>query len=197
MSDKGSVDYLPWRAPEVEDSRDLRPIGTEAARKLAWEQGYSDGYTVGIEAGTRDARQRMTQLHEILESLAKPFSNLDEHVSDQLTALVRTLTEQLVRREISMDQSVLAKLIDEGLQALPVAASEVQIIVNPDDANFMREHMEEQSEAGWRIQTDANLSRGGCRIVSGLTQIDASVETRLTRLIESMTESEGSPDAAV
>ena len=90
MTDEGSIDYLPWRAPEVEDSRESLPVDSDAARRLAWEQAYADGYQIGIEAGTHDARQRMGYLHEILESLARPFANLDEAVSNQLAILVRS-----------------------------------------------------------------------------------------------------------
>jgi flagellar assembly protein FliH len=195
MTDEGSIDYLPWRAPEVEDSRELRHVDSEAARKLAWEQGYADGYTIGIEAGTRDARQRMGYLHEILESLAKPFADLDESVAGQLTVLVRTLAEQLVRRELQADSSVVAELVDEGLAALPVAGSDVRIFVNPDDATFIGQHMQEKSGVNYRIQSDATVSRGGCRIDTQFAGADATLETRLDRIVESMLDSRADEDA--
>jgi flagellar assembly protein FliH len=195
MSEKGTVDYLPWRAPEIEDSRALHAVDSEAARKLAWEQAYNDGYTIGVEAGTRDARQRMAYLHEILESLARPFRDLDESVASQLTTLVRTLAEALVRREIELDQSVLNKLVDEGLQALPVSESEVRIVVNPEDAAMMNEYLEEHADTPWRVQSDATVSRGGCQIFSKETQIDATVETRLARLVERMLDAKDSANA--
>lgn len=195
MTDEGSIDYLPWRAPEVEDSREDYPVDSEAARKLAWEQAYSDGYTIGIEAGTRDARKRMGYLHEILESLAKPFADLDEAVAVQLTSLVRAMVEQLVRREISSDQSVLGKLVEEGLEALPVAGTAVRILVNPEDASFMSEHMQEKSDVNYEIKSDATISRGGCRLETDVSSIDATLETRLGRLIEEMLDGEANQDA--
>ena len=195
MTDEGSIDYLPWRAPEVEDSREEYPADSEAARKLAWEQAYSDGYTIGIEAGTRDARQRMGYLHEILESLARPFADLDEAVTDQLTTLVRAIVEQLARREISCDPSVLGELVDEGLAALPVAGSSVRILVNPDDAAFMAQYIEEKSDLDYEIKSDASMSRGGCRLETNVSSIDATLETRLGRLIEEMLDAEAKQDA--
>ena len=195
MTDEGSIDYLPWRAPEIEDSRERYPVDSEAAQKLAWEQGYSDGYTIGIEAGTRDARQRMGYLHQILESLAKPFSDLDESVASQLTGLLRTLAEQLARREISVDQELLGTLIDEALSALPVADSVVRLVVNPDDATFINEYMESTTGISYEIQTDATLSRGGCRIDTEFSGIDATLETRLNRIVESMLDGQVTDDA--
>jgi flagellar assembly protein FliH len=196
MTEEGSIDYLPWRAPEVEDSRESLPVDSDAARRLAWEQAYADGYQIGIEAGTHDARQRMGYLHEILESLARPFANLDEAVSNQLAILVRSLAEQIVRRELAVDQTVIAKLVDEGLAALPIAGTKVRIVLHPDDAAFISEHMQERSDVDWRIQTDAALTRGGCRIFSEFSGVDATVEARLNRIVESMLSAQEGHDAA-
>lgn len=195
MTSEGSIDYLPWRAPEVEDLREVRPVDAEAARKLAWEQGYSDGYVIGMEAGTRDARSRMGYLHEILEALARPFTELDENVSEQIGTLVRRLAEQLVRREVKLDQSTVCRIVDAGLEALPVATTDVLIIVNPDDAELIKDHLDSEIEAGWRLQTDAKLTRGGCRIISDVSSIDATVESRLDRLVEKMLEEHEGDDA--
>ena len=186
MSGEGTVDYLPWRAPEVEDSRSLRPVDAEAARKLAWEQGYADGYNIGVEAGTRDARQRMGYLHEILEALARPFRDLDESVSAQICELVRALTRQLVRKEVALDSETVCRVIDEALTALPVAETPVSIIVNPDDAEFVNTHLADDTIVSWNLATDAGLARGDCRLVADLSRIDATLDTRLDRLIEQM-----------
>lgn len=137
----------------------------------------------------------MGYLHEILESLAKPFADLDESVSIQLAGLVRTLTEQLVRREINRDQTVIATLVEEGLAALPVAGSDVRISVNPDDAAFMNEYMQDRTDIDYRIHSDATLTRGECRIETDFSGIDATLETRLNRMVEAMLDGQANHDA--
>jgi flagellar assembly protein FliH len=105
------------------------------------------------------------------------------------------IAEQLVRREISRDQTVIGKLVEEGLEALPVAGSAVRIVVNPDDASFMSEHMEGRPDLNYEIKADAAISRGGCRLETDVSSIDATLETRLGRLIEAMLDAEANQDA--
>ena len=184
--DHSNLEYLPWRAPEVDDSRHLRPADVESARKLAWEQGYEDGYSIAMEAGTLDARQRMAYLHEILESLGKPFRDLDDNVSSQLAVLVQSVAEQLLRRELELDSGHLRNIVTECLRALPVSSADVEIVVHPDDAALIEEHLAETSQRSWRIRRDPKQKRGGCLFVSDVAQIDASIETRLKRIVENM-----------
>lgn len=186
-TDSSKLDYLPWRAPEVDDSRHLRPVDVEAARKLAWEQGYEDGYSIGMEAGVRDAAQRIEHLSEILETFARPFADLDEAVASQLVVLVKAVAEQIVRREVSIDPAYLAEVVREGMQALPVAQSEVSIVVNPEDAAVIEKLLADVStERNWSLKPDPKQPRGGCALLSDLTQIDGQIETRLQRLLSGM-----------
>jgi flagellar assembly protein FliH len=190
-TDSSKLDYLPWRAPEVDDSRHLRPVDVEAARKLAWEQGYEDGYSIGMEAGMRDAGQRIAHLDEILESLARPFADLDDSVASQLAVLVKSVAEQIVRREISIDPTHIVDIVREGLQAMPVAQTEVTIVVNPEDASLIEAQLADASVGrSWHLKIDGNQPRGGCALLSDLSQIDAQIETRLQRLLSGMIDAE-------
>jgi len=191
-TDSSKLDYLPWRAPEVDDSRHLRPVDVEAARKLAWEQGYEDGYSIGMETGMRDAAQKVAHLDEILQVLARPFADLDDAVATQLAALVKAVAEQIVRREITIEPTHLDTVVREAMAALPVSASEVTILVNPEEASLIAEGLTTESpQRGWRLQADPRQPRGGCTLQSGLSQIDAQVETRLQRLVSGMIEAGG------
>jgi flagellar assembly protein FliH len=188
-NDPTNLNYLPWRAPEVVDSRHLRPVDVEAARKLAWEQGYEDGYSIGMEAGMGDARRSMGYLDEILRTLAKPFEDLDTSVTSQLAVLVKTIAAVILRRESEIDASFLLDIVKQGIAALPVAAGEVRIVVHPDDAALIENHLEASAQdRDWRIAADPEQPRGGCRLLSDIAQIDANVEQRLERLVASMLE---------
>lgn len=189
--------YLPWRAPEIDDSSHLAPGDIETARKLAWQEGYDDGYSVGLEAGTRDGARRVQYLDEILCSLSKPFEELDTVVSEQLLTLVGKVARAIVRREIETDSSYVVNLIREGLAALPVAANDVRVYVSPEDAELVRASLVSAGEgSGWRLESDPSLARGGCRITTSASQIDASPGTRLSRLLASMANDDTDPSDA-
>lgn len=42
------------------------------------------------------------------------------------------------------------------------------------------------SHNGWRIIEDPSITRGGCRIELGASEVDATLETRWRRVIEAI-----------
>jgi flagellar assembly protein FliH len=65
-----------------------------------------------------------------------------------------------------------------------VAARNVRLAVHPEDAALIRETLSlGDGESHLNIVEDPVLSRGGCKVVSDTSQIDASVEARLNAII--------------
>ncbi|WP_341648980.1 FliH/SctL family protein [Thauera humireducens] len=72
-----------------------------------------------------------------------------------------------------------------ALQQLP--QGHAQIRLHPEDLALVREHMGEQiSHGGHRLQEDFALQRGDCRIDTQGAQLDATLETRWRRVLESL-----------
>lgn len=187
MAAQPQNDYSPWQAPEVDDSRHLKPADIEEARKLAWEQGYQDGYAAGADSGAKDVAHDVAHLDEILGALASPFDDLDDSVSEGLVALVIAIAGQLVRREIQIDPGHVISVVREGLASLPVAERDIRIIVHPQDAELIRSRLDvDEKEQSWSLQPDPMMERGSCRLVAESAQIDGTLDTRLRRLVAKM-----------
>lgn len=191
-----------WRAPEVPNPGgpgSYRRSGANdltAVQQRAWQQGFDQGRTAGIEAGTSELATRIEAVERILDALARPLEDLDHRVEAELLALVQAVVRQLVRRELHHDPGHLIGLIREGLAALPLAAGEVVVRLHPADADAIRERLADASEnRAWRLETDPLLERGGCLITSPRSNIDARLEARLSRVIAGLLEDErGEPD---
>jgi flagellar assembly protein FliH len=70
------------------------------------------------------------------------------------------------------------------MSILPVSSRNISLILHPEDASLVRETYElSESELGWRIVEDPVLARGGCRISTETSQVDATLESRLATLI--------------
>jgi flagellar assembly protein FliH len=76
-------------------------------------------------------------------------------------------------------------VVRDALSALPSAARNVRIHLNPQDALLVREKLvpADDAEMPWKVIDDIALTRGGCRIESATSRIDASVEKRLNSVI--------------
>ena len=184
-SDKAQ--YSPWTAPEVDDSRHLEPADIEKARKRAHEEGYRDGYAAGLLAGSDTAAENAQYLNEILDALARPFEELDDSVTEGLVALITAVSGQLVRRQIQIDPSHVISVVREGLASLPAAERNVRIVVNPLDAELIRNKLEVDSESqSWSLQPDPMMQRGSCELIAESAHVDGKLETRLRRLVAKM-----------
>ena len=96
-----------------------------------------------------------------------------------------------MRRELKTDPTQIIGIIRDALAALPVAAREVRVHLHPEDAAVVREHLAPTiSERAWTIIEDPVMARGGCRITSTNSRIDARLESRLSAILSELMGSE-------
>ncbi|HVN42288.1 MAG TPA: FliH/SctL family protein [Steroidobacteraceae bacterium] len=156
----------------------------EVLRDQAQAAGFEQGRQLGLEAGRRELAEATARLAGVLGALARPLEELDEEVEQELLALAFAIARQLVRREIKTDPAQVVGVVRDALSALPVAARDVKVYLHPEDAKLVRQHLpaEDQPRA-WTIVEDAVLMRGGARVVTASSQVDARLETRLGALV--------------
>jgi len=202
--------YTRWELPPV-DSDEAEALLEEAESEpapppptadeiAAWEresreQGYREGYIAGLEKGEREGREmaesaareqldaQLGSLRGICDALAEPLAAVDAEVEEELLQLTVTLAQQLVRREMRSDPGEIIGVIRESLRLLPANARRVRVHLNPEDAALVREALPgSEREEGWSIVEEPLIGRGGCRLSSETSRIDASLEARLAAL---------------
>jgi flagellar assembly protein FliH len=171
--------YAPWEPPPMGQAQPVVGVPTvreiEALHRQAREEGYAQGRAEAL-AAVREPLERL------LRALAEPLADLDEAAERELLALVMAVARQLVRRELKTDPGEIVACVREALAALPAAARQVRVHLHPEDAKLVREALrleERAGEHGFRLVEDPTLTRGGCRVSSETSQIDATLETRL------------------
>ena len=208
-------DCQAWHVPEVqsEGSQQRQPMTArqlEEIQNQAHREGFQQGLQEGRDAGLKEFTQRVHYLEQIIHSLSKPFEELDETIEQQLVQLAMLVARQLVRRELKTDPGQVIGVVREALSALPVTARHVQLVLHPEDAAMVRESLSLQeggqdiklasqdvssSECGGiYIVDDPVQSRGGCRALTDVSQIDATVESRLNAVIASVMGGQRSTD---
>ncbi len=174
------------RQPQM-TAADLQKL-QDQARKEAYEEGRKEGFEFGhneaLEQYRRQFEQKLAAFDRILEAFHKPFEDLDERVENEIVELVISMVKQLVRREVKIDPNHVVGVVREAMSVLPVSRQDITLVLNPEDAQIIREVFSlNDKEQRWRIIEDPMLKRGGCRVTSGASQIDATLESRLDALI--------------
>lgn len=179
-----------WQVPNIDgaEGRSYLTAGRlEELQREAYDEAYQKGYAEGVESGKAEAAERTERLNELLCALARPFDELDEVVEKALVELAMNVARQLFRREIKLNPTHVIGVVREAIQCLPVASRSVRVHLHPDDASLIRETLTPaEGEPAWQVVEDPLMSRGGCRISTDNSRIDASTETRLNALIQSV-----------
>lgn len=193
-----------WHLPEVSDDDGgdcpggpLTASQLEEIQKAAYAEGFEQGRREGVEAGQRELTARVREFEALMQTLARPLERLDEAVEQELVTLALTVARHLVRRELKTDPGEVLGVVREAVSQLPVAEGRIQVHLHPEDAALVRETLSvNEQEQGWQIIEDPLMTRGGCRVQSQRSQIDATVENRLNAVIARVMGGERGSDEA-
>ena len=120
----------------------------------------------------------------MMSCLSEPLADLDTTVESELVALAIAIAKHLVRRELKTDPGQIVAVVREAIGALPVTKRHVQLHLHPEDAVLVREALSiAHDERPWRIVEEPTMTRGGCRVVTEVSQLDSTVERRLGAVI--------------
>lgn len=191
-----SAEAVPWQIPSMAadgfGSATLftgGPVAPPTAGDIErWEKaGREEGYAAGYAEGKAQARGEnadlQARMRAILNSLAGVLAEFDEHAERELVHLSVVLAQQLVRRELHIDPGELVPVVRESIGLLPSASRDIRVHVHPDDAPFVQEALRGgEFEGGIKFAEDPLISRGGCKVDTDASRIDATLETRLAAL---------------
>jgi len=191
--------------PPVDEAHGLLTAAQlDAIQKAAHDEGFEQGrkegqaygHREGLEEGRAATRVKIERLDQILSTLEKPFEHLDQQVENEIVTLVISMVRQLIRREVKLDPGQIVGVVREALGILPINARGIRVVLHPEDAELVRNaYSLGDHDQQWQIVEDPVIQRGGCRIHTDTSQIDATLDSRLNSLIAPLLAAERQRDA--
>ncbi len=155
----------------------------ERVYQQATEQGYQAGYTEGYAA----AREQGNRMAVLLNGLEGEFTALDQNIAHDLLQLALAVAGQVLTTALAVKPELIIPLVKEAVQSLAHSGAPASLTLNPEDAVLVREALGEHLQHGAvKILEDKTLERGGCRLHSAGSTIDAAIETRWQRVVEAI-----------
>jgi flagellar assembly protein FliH len=176
-----------WEAPNFE-ANSLRagdvalPTASqiEEIQRQAREEGFKRGYIEGVQKAARE-NQRLSDLMGLIEL------QMDEQVAQELLDLSLDIARQMLHQALKVNPELMLGVVREAIASLPHFNQGAHLVLHPDDAILVRERMGEQlTHSGWKIFEDTRIERGGARIETTNSQIDASLEVRWKRVVAAL-----------
>ncbi len=195
--------YERWELPSFDPEGSVKVTGNASGMKLptaaqleeiqqqahdeAFEQGRSAGHEAGYAAGYAQGAQQVTddaaRFSALVGSMEQALAEVNQQVSQSLLELALELAQKMVHQALDVKPELLLDVINNAIGNLPHFNPNAHLVLHPEDAAFVRERMGEQlAHSGWKIFEDAKITRGGVRVETANSQIDATVETRWKRI---------------
>ncbi|THF64163.1 flagellar assembly protein FliH [Pseudothauera rhizosphaerae] len=166
-----------------------RAAGHAEGRTEGYAAGLEEGRKAGYDEGRAQAQAEAERFAGLVGELDAAFATLDQGVAEELMGLALALTRKMVRETFASRPESVIDTLRAALQELP--QNDTRIRLHPDDAALVRDYLGDQlAHGGHRLLEDDTVTRGGCLVEAGGTQIDATVETRWRRIVESLGRSE-------
>lgn len=176
----------PAEAPPAPDEPPV-VLPTAADIERMHNEAHEEGYATGYAEGMAEARAVSAQLADVLSGVQQAVGELDQQVADQLLTTAIEIANQVLRQSLRVQPELLLPVVREAVAALHLNSGHPALLAHPDDAALIRAQMGDHlAHNNWRIIEDPSLTRGGCRVELGSSEVDATVETRWKRVIEAI-----------
>jgi len=170
----------------------------EKIREDAREAGQKEGYQAGFQEGQKHGHdEAVVQVKQGLDSLTARWSagldNLQEmmpaHAADAKTDLVRlalAIAARVTHEEGLRNKAVVGNNVRTALE-LVGAGRTVAVHVHPDELALVESYLPDlllklRNIAAVEVKEDSSVTPGGCVLRYGAGEIDARLETQVTRI---------------
>ena len=169
----------------------LRLDAQKAGESEGYQKGFAAGQAQGQVAGAAAMQAQTGQFLALAMALPAALRIAENCVADDLLALALAIAKKVLGQALTLDPKAILPWVQELLQAEPVLSGTPQLLLHPDDATLVKEHLADDLKvAGWRIRADAHVARGGCRVMAAGGERDATLETRWERVAATLARNE-------
>ncbi len=160
----------------------------ESARQQGYAAGQEAGYAAGHAAGQEQTRLEAQRLNQLISQFNQALHDIDRQIAEDMLALSLEVARQIIRQNLRAQPGLILDTLRQALTQL--RHPEATITLHPEDAMLARAYLAETAaHTGTKILEDANVTRGGCLVEAAGSQIDATLETRWRRTLESLGQS--------
>lgn len=151
------------------------------------QQAYQEGFAAGMKDGQAESHAVAQRMHAMMLDLHRAMSQFEQSMAQEILNLALDIARQMVRSSLEADPVIVLAVVREAIESLPQTYQHPSLTLNPEDAHMVREMLAHDYPGDvWRIVEDAQMERGGCRVETGSTEIDAKMESRWQRIVSAL-----------
>jgi len=166
---------------------DVAADPAEVAR--AREQAYRDGLAAGHQEAQAALAAERAELKALIAGVNELMHDFEQTLASDVLSMGLELAKQIVRTGLRVKPDMVQAVVREAISSLPGLSEQTVLLLNPGDAALVRKGLEDDpalASLPWKIVEDPHVERGGCRLETPTTEVDAALETRWRRVVASL-----------
>jgi flagellar assembly protein FliH len=176
--------------PGARMSTAARPAAIETAQSArAREQAYREGLEAGRREGHAAVEAQRAELKALIAGVNELMQDFEQTLANDVLSMSLELAKQIVRQSLRVKPELVLAVVREAISSLPGLSEQSVLLLNPADAPLVRNVIESDPSLAalpWKIVEDGQVERGGCRLETPTTEVDAGLETRWRRVVASL-----------
>ena len=168
-------------------SSEIAAHAAEVAR--ARDQAYRDGVAAGRQEAQAALAAERAELKALIAGVNEFMHDFEQTLASDVLSMGLELAKQIVRTALRVKPDMVLAVVREAISSLPGLSEQTVLLLNPADAALVRRGLEDDPSLAtlpWKIVEDAQIERGGCRLETPTTEVDAALETRWRRVVASL-----------
>lgn len=171
-------DTAPTPPPELDHNPAVLLPTMEQVESIR-SQAQAEGHAAGYQMGRNQAQAEVQRLQTLLGNLEQELQQFDQQVAQDLLILALDVAKQMLCQALKIHPELVLEVVQEAMRCLPHFNQHAHMILHPDDAIMVRSYLGDQlSNSGWKIFEDTRMERGGCRLETSGSQVDATLPSR-------------------
>lgn len=157
------------------------------------DEARAEGYALGVADGRRQATQQAAreagELQKMLAGLGQLRTDLEAALAEEVLSLSVAMARQIVRQSLKLYPEAIVPVLRDAMQVLPGLNHQTILHLHPDDAVLVRPALEQDpvlAQSTWKIVEDGRLERGGCRLETPESEVDATLPVRWARVLAAL-----------
>jgi len=180
--------YQRWELNSLDGSaRSTVPLPTAEEVENTHQQAYQEGFAAGYREGKGKVDAELARLVQLMSALDGALNQFDETLTQNLLSLALDVAKQMLREALRVRPELVLPVISEAVNSLPQASQHPHLKLHPEDAALVRSLMaDELNNFHWKLIEDNRVERGGCRVETTSSEIDATMENRWKRILAAL-----------
>lgn len=161
---------------------------SEQARQEGFDKGLEEGKAKAYADFSKILEEKAASFDKVLQGLSSLRESLALAHEEQIIQLVFKVAKSMALHEISIQPELILELIKDVVKEFQ-REDKLSLVVSDGDHSFIEENLKEitkkfDGDAKIKIEADSKMQKGGCRVVTNMSAVDATIETRVQKAWE-------------